>query len=167
MDPGKPSARCNSIPWLRTGWPGWVSGGSKRRREASHQKAARLTEMTTGDAFHLRLLVRILKVLCPEDSWEWKATCQLAFVKAFWTQPFNGVGERAEVYPHLSPRSTKGSRCGTNRGRCEARTKPNPATGSYFLSATRSLASSKACCIACHIFSSDWVPSIFTIFALG
>jgi hypothetical protein len=29
--------------------------------------------------------------------------------------------------------------------------KANPATGSYFLSATRSLASSKAC----HIFSSD------------
>src|SRR5262245_15284027 len=37
----------------------------------------------------------------------------------------------------------------------------------YFFSATRSLASSKACCIACHILSSDWVPSIFTILASG
>ena len=47
--------------------------------------------------------------------------------------------------------------------------KANPAIGKnrYFFSATRSLASSSACCIACHIFSSDCVPSIFTIFALG
>ena len=48
-----------------------------------------------------------------------------------------------------------------------AKANPPAVKNRYFFPATRSLASSNACCIACHIFSSDWVPSIFTILALG